>query len=238
MKKQIIKEDIQKMAYQSMLDRLKSEGIKYDEHVLSQMTFKLFENIDKGIKKIMTEAFDNNLLKGIDFLPQREVPIVLKNLVGNIRQKKSPFAPIQAISLYFSKDGAMKHSVGAKPIITHLMKDKDVSNAVWVIQQSVKKIEELINKKGMGYSMIYEFSYLVDDIINSVNKLNAALNKNYQLDWFRGTEAIDGSADGKRVGLASILVRASMNMAKLKEIVNQLKALAKKGKDSMSYSIY
>jgi hypothetical protein len=76
---------------------------------------------------------------------------------------------------------------------------------------------------------------LVDDIINAVTTLNVALNKNYQLDWFRGSEAIDGSKDGRRKGLASILIQASMNMSKVKDFINQLKKFADKGKDSMKY---
>jgi hypothetical protein len=199
------------------------------------MTRKLFENIDNGIDKIISEAFDSNILNGIDFLPPSEVPKLIKNFIGDIYQRKSPFAPIQAIGLYFSKEGAIGHTTGAKPIIQHLMKDPDVSKSIWIIQQTIKKIENLINQRGMGYQMIYEFSYLVDDIINAVTTLNVALNKNYQLDWFRGSEAIDGSKDGRRKGLASILIQASMNMSKVKDFINQLKKFADKGKDSMKY---
>ena len=235
MAKKVIKEDIQRAAYQLMIDRLNANKIQYNEQELKSMTYKLFENLDRGIGKIVNEAFDTSILKGIDHLTPSEVPKLIKSLVGDIYQRKSPFAPIQAIALYFSEKGALGHSVGAKPIINHLLKDADVSKAVWIIQQTIKKIESLIEQRGMGYQMIYEFEYLLDDVINAVTTLNVALNKNYQLDWFRGSEAIDGSKDGKRKGLASILIQASMNMSKLKEFIGELKKFADKGKDVMKY---
>ena len=117
----IVKEDIQRAAYQLMLDRLHEDKTQYDEEDLVEMTRQLFEKIDEGINRLMFEAFDTSILDGIDVLPATEVPGLIKNLIGDIYQRKSPFAPIQAISLYFSKDGAIGHTTGAKPIINHLL---------------------------------------------------------------------------------------------------------------------
>ena len=76
---------------------------------------------------------------------------------------------------------------------------------------------------------------MIDDITNAVQTLMTALNRNYQLDWFRGSETIDGSKDGKRKGLASILIQASMKMQELKDFIDKLKSFADKGKDPSSY---
>ena len=219
-----------------MLHRLHENKTMYDEEELADMTRQLFENIDEGIDKLIREAFDPSIIDNIDVLPAKEVPGLIKNLVGDIYQRKSPFAPIQAIALYFSKDGAIGHSTGAKPIINHLMKDSGVSHSVWVIQQTIKKIEVILQQKGLGYQMIYDIDYCVDDIIKAVQTLIAALNKNYQLDWFRGTEAIDGSKDGRRKGLASILLNASSSLQSLKEFFTKMKKFAKQGRDAMSYN--
>ena len=233
---QILQEDIQRQAYKVMLKKLKENQIRYDEEDLKKLTFKLIENVNNELDTIISEAFDPSILDGIDELPPSEIPKMIRSLMGTIRQRKSPFAPIMAISLFFSDNGAKKHSVGAKPVINYLMKVPEISKAVFDINKGIKKLEELLNESGgRGYGIVYDVSYIIDDLTDAVQRLLGGLNKNSNMDWFRGTEAIDGSKDGKRKGLASITVSAAMEMSKLKAFVDTLKGFAEKGKDPMSY---
>ncbi len=237
MKKEIItREDIQRMALSEMMNKISDCGVSYTNEDIKRMSFNLLEKVDRKLYGVVNEAFDPNIINGIDYIPPKELPKILKNLIGDIYQRKSPFAPIRAIALFFSKEGAIGHTPGAKPIINHLMKDSSVSHSVWIIQTKIKELEKLLAERGRGFQLVYEVSYIIDDITNAVNTLIAALNKNYQLDWFRGSETVDGSKDGRRKGLASILMQAGMNMQKLKDFITKLKGFADKGKDAMSYN--
>lgn len=229
--RKITREDIQRRALSKMMNEISERGISYTESELKEMSFNLLENVDRRLN----EVFDPSIIDGIDYIPPTEVNKLIKNLIGDIYQRKSPFAPIRAIALFFSKDGAIGHTTGAKPIIAHLMKDKDVSKSIWTIQTKIKKLEELVQRSSNSFQLVYEVSYVIDDITNAVQTLMTALNRNYQLDWFRGSETIDGSKDGKRKGLASILIQASMKMQELKDFIDKLKSFADKGKDPSSY---
>jgi len=229
--RKITREDIQRRALSKMMNEISERGISYTESELKEMAFSLLKNVDRRLN----EVFDPSIIDGIDYIPPTEINKLIKNLIGDIYQRKSPFAPIRAIALFFSKDGAIGHTTGAKPIIAHFMKDKDVSKSVWIIQTKIKKLEELVQRSSNSFQLVYEVSYLIDDITNAVQTLMTALNRNYQLDWFRGSETIDGSKDGKRKGLASILIQASMKMQELKNFIDKLKGFADKGKDPSSY---
>ena len=229
--RKITREDIQRRALSKMMNEISERGISYTESELKEMAFSLLKNVDRRLN----EVFDPSIIDGIDYIPPTEINKLIKNLIGDIYQRKSPFAPIRAIALFFSKDGAIGHTTGAKPIIAHFMKDKDVSKSVWTIQTKIKKLEELVQRSSNSFQLVYEVSYLIDDITNAVQTLMTALNRNYQLDWFRGSETIDGSKDGKRKGLASILIQASMKMQELKNFIDKLKGFADKGKDPSSY---
>ena len=234
---QLLQEDIQRQAYGVMLRKLKENHVKYNEEDLRKMTLSLIENVNNELETMICEAFDPSILDDIDVLPPSEVPKLVKNLMGTIRQRKSPFAPIRALSLFFSKDGALGHSVGAKPVIQYLLKVPEISKSLMNINNGIKKLEDLLGDTGgRGYGLVYDVSYIIDDLMEAVQMMLVGLKKNENMNWFRGTEAIDGSKDGKRKGLASIAVSAAMQMDNLKKFMDKLKKFADAGRDAMSYN--
>jgi hypothetical protein len=62
--------------------------------------------------------------------------------------------------------------------------------------------------------------------------MNSANFRNY----FSNTEAMEGSADGKRVGLAKILINAYMGTNEIKNQIKKMEALLNKQADPFSYN--
>lgn len=228
----ILQEDVDRLAMKELVNKLNESNIQYTKEDLAKIGGKVLMRINTRLN----EAFDETILDTVDEISPAEMVKLLKKMVGNVRQRKSPFAPIQAINLFFSDNGAIKHTVGARPIIQYLLKDDEVRKSLHTIKKSMDKIESMfINNKSDGAQFIYNFSYIVDDIVMAVRTLITTLNKNYSIDWFRGSEVIDGSADGRRKGLAQVLLDANMNMSRLQDTMKKFVKFAEKGKDPMRY---
>ena len=76
----------------------------------------------------------------------------------------------------------------------------------------------------------------LDAILEQLEKLNAAMNSNNYRNYFSNTEAMEGSKDGKRIGLAQILIKAYMGANELKSQIKKMDALLTKQNDPFSYN--
>lgn len=74
-------------------------------------------------------------------------------------------------------------------------------------------------------SLLEEFSWKLDDMKNALKGLVEAVHRSEMLNFVQG-EYINGSKDGKRLGLKTLTIRASKAIDRMEKAVKEMKELS------------
>jgi hypothetical protein len=211
-----------------------------------QLTESYISGVVKGvINEMFGEAasipYDPNMLDGIDSIDARSINLFIKSMIpeGNRVSVNSPYKAIRQLVLYFSGEGASLHGGRlTKDIVGMMLKNRTLSSIIYTITQEDKKIIDLIygQNKLTGKPLMQQIVWHLDEITAQLGKFNEAMNSANFRYFFSNTEAMEGSADGKRVGLAKILMKAYMGTNEIKSQIKKMEALLNKQGDPFSYN--
>ena len=200
------------------------------------------ESINRIIRESLDEmAYDPNFLDGIDSIDSRSINMFIQSMIpqGNRVSKNSPYKPIRQLVLYFSPEGATKHGGKlTKDIVNFILRDNEMRGVVYEISQADKKILDTIygENKAFGKDLMQQIVWNLDTMSGLFFKLNDLMDKSNIRNYFSGSEAIDGSSDGKRVGLSTIMYRAFMATNEIKKQIKRMQDLVDKPKDPFGYN--
>lgn len=186
-------------------------------------------------------AYDKNFLDGVDKIDNRSINYFIQAMIpdGNRVSVNSPYKAIRQLVLYFSPEGAVRHGGSlTKDIVNYIMKDDNIRKTVYSISIADKKIRDLIygDKKLTGKPLMQQIVWNLDSILEQLIKLNDLVEKSNVKNYFDSTEAINGSADGKRVGLATIMYKAFMGIDEIKRQIKKMQEILDRGNDALSYT--
>lgn len=186
-------------------------------------------------------AYDKNFLDGVDKIDNRSINYFIQAMIpdGNRVSVNSPYKAIRQLVLYFSPEGAVRHGGSlTKDIVNYIMKDDNIRKTVYSISIADKKIRDLIygGKKLTGKPLMQQIVWNLDSILEQLIKLNDLVEKSNVKNYFDSTEAINGSADGKRVGLATIMYKAFMGIDEIKRQIKKMQEILDRGNDALSYT--
>ncbi len=204
--------------------------------------------ISRAIRSVINEMFgeassipyDPNMLDGIDSIDTRSINLYIQSMIpeGNRVSVNSPYKAIRQLVLYFSDEGAVKHGGRlTKDIVNSMLKNKTLSSIIFAITQEDKKILDIIYgpKKLTGKPLMQQIVWCLDEITAQLGKFNEAMNNSNFRNFFNNTEAMEGSKDGKRIGLVQILMRAYMGANEIKTQMKKMDTLLAKHNDPFSY---
>ena len=193
------------------------------------------------IGEVTSIPYDPNMLDGIDSIDARSINLYIQSMIPNNNRVSinSPYKAIRQLVLYFSPEGAVKHGGRiTKDIVNFMLKNEELSSKIFAITQEDKKIINLIYgpKKITGKPLMQQIVWSLDEIINQLMGLNQVMSRADFRNYFSNTEAMEGSADGKRVGLAKILMKAYMGSNEIKNQIKKMDSLLAKQNDPFSYN--
>lgn len=188
-----------------------------------------------------TVAYDPHFLDGIDSIDDRSINYFIKAMIpeGNRVSVNSPYKAIRQLVLYFSPEGAVKHGGRlTKDIVNSILKDDTLRKKVYEISQCDNKIIDTIYgaNKLTGRPLMQQIAWNLDTMLEQLTQFNNLFEKSNVKNYFDGTEALNGSADGKRVGLATIMFRAYMGIDEIRKQIKKMQNILDKGKDALSYT--
>lgn len=188
-----------------------------------------------------TVAYDPHFLDGIDSIDDRSINYFIKAMIpeGNRVSVNSPYKAIRQLVLYFSPEGAVKHGGRlTKDIVNSILKDDSLRKKVYEISQCDNKIIDTIYgaNKLTGRPLMQQIAWNLDTMLEQLTQFNNLFEKSNVKNYFDGTEALNGSADGKRVGLATIMFRAYMGIDEIRKQIKKMQDILDRGKDAMSYT--
>lgn len=85
--------------------------------------------------------------------------------------------------------------------------------------------------------MIERVYWKLQGIVEEVRVLIQGINKSECIMLFGNTEAINGSGDGRLIGLREIIIRANDSLCDIIKQIAKLDTLMNKGKDPLTYSV-
>lgn len=202
-------------------------------------------NIIRGvINEMFSEAtmpYDKHMLDGIDKIDVASINMFIKSMIpeGNRVSVNTPYKGLRQLVLYFSPEGASKHGGKlTRDIVRYIMKDDALRSVIVEITKCDSKILDLIYgpKKLTGRPLMQQIIWNLDAILEQLVKFNDLFEKSNIRNYFDGTEAINGSPDGKRVGLATIMFKAFTGVDEIKNQMKKMQDLLDKGKDAFDYN--
>ena len=186
-------------------------------------------------------SYDPNYLDGIDSIDARSINYFIQAMIpeGNRVSVNSPYKPIRQLVLYFSPDGSVKHGGRlTKDIVNFIMKDDVLRKKVYEISQYDRKIIDLIygQNKLSGKPLMQQIVWNLDAILQALMDFNEIVSKSNIRNYFNGTEALNGSSDGRRVGLTTIMYKAFMGIDEIKKQIKKMQDILDKEGDPFSYN--
>ena len=196
--------------------------------------------INEMFSEIKTIPYDPHMLDGIDSIDVRSINLYIQSMIpeGNRVSVNSPYKAVRQLVLYFSPEGAIKHGGRlTKDIVLSMLKNKELSSKIFAITSEDKKILDVIYgpNKLTGKPLMQKIIWSLDEILTKLGELSNVMNSTNFRNYFNNTEAMEGSKDGKRVGLATILMNAYMGANEIKSQMKKMEAMLNKQNDPFSY---
>lgn len=186
-------------------------------------------------------AYDPHMLDGIEFIDTKSAVSYIKSMIPSSEyDRNSPYVPIRKLVKFFDKDkGVLRHGrKGSADLIKYLYKQDAVRKPI--ISLTVKDSELLAlvyeQKTYVGTELVDRVRWKLDEIQKDVQSLLHGLNESECEKLFEGKEAMDGSKDGRLVGLSELIINATQKADEMTRNVKLLDDILRKGKDPMEYS--
>ena len=185
-------------------------------------------------------SYDPHLLDGIEFIDVKSAMCFVKSIISaDVYDKKSPYVPVRMLVKFFDKDsGVLRHGRGGSAdLVRYLRSQSDVRKAIVGLTMKHSELLNLIyeQKQYVGTELIERISWKLKAIVEDVQSLLVGISKSECTRLFGHTEAINGSSDGRLVGLRDIILRANSNLYEIREQIDKLEEIMKKGKNPMEY---
>ena len=186
-------------------------------------------DIHRMVEGVLQE-YRKDYWEGITQTTNREADAFLREMIpyGNRMSKNTPYKPIRQLLNFFSESGASSHeNKGTQDIIKYILKDKRIANIIRKISIEDSRIKYKIyhSKTLVGRALMQEVIFSLDEIHDLLIEFNDAMTKANFVNYFQGSEAIDGRANGKFVGLAKITLQAFKGIGELKDITTKMQEL-------------
>lgn len=186
-------------------------------------------------------SYDPHILDGIEFVDTKSALCFVKSIISaDVYDKKSPYVPVRMLVKFFDKDsGVLRHGRGGSAdLVRYLNRQADVRKAIVGLTVKHSELISLIyeQKQYVGTELIERISWKLKSIVEDVQNLLVGINKSECTRLFGHTEAINGSPDGRLVGLRDIVLRANSSLYEIKSQIDKLEAIMKKGRNPMEYA--
>lgn len=194
------------------------------------------------VRKYKKIPYDSNLLKGIEYVDMKSAMAFLRSMITNdMYDKKSPYIPIRMLVKFFDKEsGVRRHGRGGSAaLVKYLLRQEDVSKAINRLTLRHNELLDMVytQKKYIGHQLIERVYWKLQGIVEEVRVLIQGINKSECIMLFGNTEAINGSGDGRLIGLREIIIRANDSLCDIIKQIAKLDTLMNKGKDPLTYSV-
>ena len=194
------------------------------------------------VKKNNKISYDPHMLDGIHYVDNASAMYYLKSMIsGDVYDRKSPYVPVRLLVKYFDKDtGVLRHGCqGSAALVKFLFKRPHISRAINGLTKKHGELLHLIyvQKDFQGSQLMERVSWKLQAIMDDVRTLIKGIETSDAMTLFENTEAIQGSTDGRRLGLKDIVFRAALNLSKIDDQVRKLEGIMRRGKDPFSYSL-
>lgn len=213
------------------------------EKIISEQTISRIVRgvINEMLGEVSSIPYDPNMLDGIDSIDVRSINLYIQSMIpsGNKISVNCPYKGIRQLVLYFSKEGAMKHNGRlTKDIVSFMLKNEALSSKIYAITKEDNKILDVIYgpKKLTGKPLMQQIVWHLDEILSQLEELNNVMNSTNFRNYFANSQAMEGSPDGRRIGLAQILISAYMGSNEIKKQIKKMEALLAKQNDPFSYN--
>jgi hypothetical protein len=186
-------------------------------------------------------SYDPHLLDGIEYIDIKSAMCFVKSVISaDVYDRKSPYVPVRMLVKFFDKEsGVLRHGRGGSAdLVKYLKSQADVRKAIASLTMKHSELLNLIyeQKQYVGTELIERVSWKLKAIVEDVQCLLVGISKSECTRLFGHTEAINGSPDGRLVGLREIVLRANDNLYEIREQIAKLEAIMKKGKNPMEYA--
>ena len=186
-------------------------------------------------------AYDPHMLDGIEFIDAKSAVSYIKSMIPSSEyDRNSPYVPIRKLVKFFDKDkGVLRHGrKGSADLIRYLNKQDEVRKAIVSLTLKDSELLSLVyeQKTYVGTELVDRVRWKLDEIQKEVQNLLHGLTKSECEKLFKGKEAMDGSKDGRLVGLSELIINATEKADEMAKNVKLLDKILRKGKDPMEYS--
>ena len=186
-------------------------------------------------------SYDPHILNGIEYIDTKSALCFVKSIISaDVYDKKSPYVPVRMLVKFFDKEsGVLRHGRGGSAdLVRYLNHQADVRKAIVGLTMKHSELLYLIyeQKQYVGTELIERISWKLKAIVEDVQSLLVGISKSECTRLFGHTEAINGSPDGRLVGLRDIVLRANSNLYEIKGQIDKLEEIMKKGKNPMEYA--
>lgn len=201
--------------------------------------------VENAVRRTLTEGlgeaakgpatFDESILDGVTDMDLPSLRMFLKNMIGTINSRKTPYGPVRRLAEFFRKAGENLHAVnyagiGANEIMQKVYKDDPVieKKAVDLYTKDAQLASVVSGKdriNGSKIELLQKVSWIIDDIITDVNTIIVRAQTSKIINMYSDSEVFTGSQDRKRVGLFTLLFKAGQSLENIQSVIKKLQAI-------------
>lgn len=185
--------------------------------------------------------YDEHLLDDIEFIDAKSALYYLKSIASSdVKKKKSPYVPVRMLVKFFDKEkGVLRHGKkGSAGLCRFLNSKKETSKPIAMLTAMDTELITLIydtKSRDVDYELIERILWKIEEIQEEVNKLINEISKSDCWLFYENSEAMQGSDDGRRIGLADIIIRASKSLIEISRVTRKLQKIALKSAKYQSF---
>ena len=185
-------------------------------------------------------TYSKNILDGIDYIDRSTCYELIKSIIPSaLKSYTTPYMPIRQLLNFFDIHNGASAKIKEGRRLCELV--QCFSTLVDLLDKMNRLDNELVT---IAYERYHKFSaselidnvkWRMEDLLTTVRLFMVEFDKTGLASRLANTEAINGSADGRRVGLCMILFRANTKMEEIVDFLDKVDSLVKNGRNPMTY---
>ena len=214
------------------------------------------------LRESLNEHVDMGFFKGLSYIDDGSIRSIIQQMIPlNNRMGKAEYKPIRQLVLYFDpENGITRHgSANDKMIANYIMgtgsfmgnanqfpiaddyaklkkEDAELKKCIYGTTRAETR-KGVVNTHLQGAELIRQVGWHIQTILETVQMMMLKIDKSNVTNYFSDMQGMKGAENGKIKGLIAILFDANENLNKIKDIMDKLEVLAKRGKDPLSYNV-
>lgn len=187
-------------------------------------------------------TFNEDTLKDIEYIDPKSAMQFIKSIVSSdVRKRKSPYVAVRMLVKYFDKDkGVRRHGRGgAADVVRYLTSYDDTNKAITFLTSKDSELISLIydTKQSLyDYQLVQKILWKIQEIKDETKKLIDGIENSNCMYLYGKTEAIQGTEDGRLIGLSELVIRAWKSIYDITSVVEKIEKLTKKGQNPLEYA--